>query len=339
MLTVSDPVRLAEPDASAGPSGDAPALKKRKTQMMSPDEEMAADGIRPAPDAETPAAAKPAPQEASPSAPDVAGPAPGAPAEAADETPSTPALPHGPSLPVLADAPSLAGDSPPPPENPDAPGPEAPPEHAGHKANPPTAALIALPDVPLQPASTMPVATPADDPALLPLEQRVRRLEDALAQLQNLRRQATARPDPIRPAGPPGTVPPAAPAGAPTAAPAAAPTSVTRPPGVTGAPAPARPWRRWLLFDIVAEARVIARMFVDPRYSLSWSGRLVPLLLIAAFVTSSLWMPGANLPGGVGYAINKTVDLLIGFVLFKVLSHEARRYRETAPDLPPMLRL
>ena len=65
---------------------------------------------------------------------------------------------------------------------------------------------------------------------------------------------------------------------------------------------------------------------------------VLALLLIVGFVTSSLWVPGATL-AGVGYVINKIADLLIGFVLFKVLGYEARRYRETAPDLPPTLRL
>jgi hypothetical protein len=30
---------------------------------------------------------------------------------------------------------------------------------------------------------------------------------------------------------------------------------------------------------------------------------------------------------------------VLAFVLFKVLGQEARRYRETSPDLPPNLRL
>jgi hypothetical protein len=33
------------------------------------------------------------------------------------------------------------------------------------------------------------------------------------------------------------------------------------------------------------------------------------------------------------------VDLLLLYSMFKILGHEARRYRETAPDLPPSLRL
>jgi hypothetical protein len=41
----------------------------------------------------------------------------------------------------------------------------------------------------------------------------------------------------------------------------------------------------------------------------------------------------------VGGLLNKVIDLVLAFLLFKVLGHEARRYRETAPDLPPTLRL
>jgi hypothetical protein len=69
-----------------------------------------------------------------------------------------------------------------------------------------------------------------------------------------------------------------------------------------------------------------------------WLGRLLPLVLLAAFISSYYWAPLTAL-GGVGWLFNKAVDLLIAFVLFKVLCHEARRYRETAPDLPPNLRL
>jgi hypothetical protein len=93
--------------------------------------------------------------------------------------------------------------------------------------------------------------------------------------------------------------------------------------------------QHWLLFDIIAEARAIVRMFVDPRYRLSWSGRVGSLVLIVLIATSWIWLPFSDkIP-----FLNKIVDLLLAFVLFKVLGHEARRYRETAPDLPPSLRL
>ena len=123
----------------------------------------------------------------------------------------------------------------------------------------------------------------------------------------------------------------------PTPTPTAAPAPLALPVGDTTVAVPKR--RSWLVVDIVAEARAIGRMFVDPRYRLSWWARVMVLVLIAAFVTSALWVPGVALGGGLGYVINKIADLLIGFVLFKVLGHEAQRYRETAPDLPPTLRL
>jgi hypothetical protein len=94
----------------------------------------------------------------------------------------------------------------------------------------------------------------------------------------------------------------------------------------------------WLLVDMLAELRAIFRMFVDPRYHLGWRGRLAPILLIAVILTSSFWVPGTGLTI-VGPLFDKCLNLILAYVLFKILSHEARKYRETAPDLPSSLRL
>jgi hypothetical protein len=188
-----------------------------------------------------------------------------------------------------------------------------------------------------------PFAVPAHEPALLPLEQRVRRLEDAIAQLQDLQGIQTRVAG--RAPGPAPRAQPATPArssaelllnvgkhllGA-AAAPAAppAPQPPPAPPPLSG-----RARGVWLLRDTVAEVRAILRMFVDPRYRMSWAGRIVAVGLVVAFVFSSWWVPGTSIP-----LVNKAVDLVLAFVLFKVLGYEARRYRETAPDLPPTLRL
>jgi hypothetical protein len=98
-----------------------------------------------------------------------------------------------------------------------------------------------------------------------------------------------------------------------------------------------RPHRGWLLFDALAEARAMVRMYFDPRYHLPWSARILPLVLLA-FILLSSWLPFMGIPL-VGGLLNKVLDLILAFFLFKVLGHEARRYRETAPDLPPTLRL
>jgi hypothetical protein len=94
----------------------------------------------------------------------------------------------------------------------------------------------------------------------------------------------------------------------------------------------------WLLVEMLAEVRAIFRMFVDPRYHLGWRGRLAPILLIAVILTSSFWVPGTGLTI-VGPLFDKCLNLVLAYVLFKILSHEARKYRQTAPDLPTSLRL
>jgi len=95
----------------------------------------------------------------------------------------------------------------------------------------------------------------------------------------------------------------------------------------------------WFFFDCIAQARAMVRMFVDPRYHLGWSGRFVPLLLLLAIATSRIWIPGIGfLPDMVAIIVDKVADLVLAFFLFQVLNREARRYRETAPDLPESLR-
>jgi hypothetical protein len=229
---------------------------------------------------------------------------------------------HEPALTGAEEPPA-----PPPPEAAVEPGHEAPPDAP---APPPASDAVRSGEA----ADTKPRWDPGElRQVLTPLEDRVRRLEEALAQLHQ---DPSVPPPSDPPAAPPThaittpmTAIPAAPQPLPTALPAS--PSWTEPPLRSG--------RLWLPFEIWMEARVIVRMMVDPRYQMSWSGRVVPLVLLALFVTSWWWMPLTSLPAGVGYLINKAADLVVCFVLFKVLGHEARRYRLTAPDLPPRMRL
>ena len=95
----------------------------------------------------------------------------------------------------------------------------------------------------------------------------------------------------------------------------------------------------WLLLDALAELRGMYWMFFDPRYHLSWAARLAPLGFVALIFTSYYWTPGTSLPFFVGTVVEKLCDLILAYFLFKLLSYESRRYRETAPDLPHSLRL
>jgi hypothetical protein len=203
----------------------------------------------------------------------------------------------------------------------------------------PTAAGSA-PVARIVPSSTL--LTP--DSMLLPLEQRIRRLEAAIVHLQEQQSMETRVTSGRRDRPP---TPPAAPSSTPGllvnvgkrllgASPE--PARPAAPPSEEGAAKRPKSRRSWLVLETIAKARAVLRMYVDPRYRLSWTGRLAPLVLIFAFVTSCYWIPGTSI-WIFGTLLNKTIDLALAFVLYKVLGHEARRYRQTAPDLPPTLRL
>ena len=80
-------------------------------------------------------------------------------------------------------------------------------------------------------------------------------------------------------------------------------------------------------------------MYVDPRYRKPWHVVTLPPDLLAAILLSYWWVPGSSIPLLIGTTLNKVVDLVLAYVLFRVVDREVRRYRETSPDLPSALRL
>lgn len=177
---------------------------------------------------------------------------------------------------------------------------------------------------PLSPTGETPIP-----PTVLSLEQRVQLLEEAVELLRGRRASAPASPAPtaIRLDLDKSPPKPAAPVA--TAVPASLP-------GL--AHSSTRGSLLWLLWDTWAEVRAIVRMFVDPRYQLPWSARVLPLVILAAILASNIWVPFSSVPF-LGGLLVKLVDLPLAYLLFKWLGHEARRYRQTSPDLPPNLRL
>jgi hypothetical protein len=222
------------------------------------------------------------------------------------------------------------------------------------------AATTELTDAPEGPAREPPREgeAPAAAGTLTALEERVRRLEDAVAGLQDTRpledrvverladrNRAELAKDAT------GIMIEASrhllPA-APVLADRAADGATTPPPAAVPLPPPSpRSMRRpWLLFDLYADVRAAMYMFVDPRYRMSWSGRFLPWVLLFAIGTSWFWIPFISLVYAipalgpfVATVLVKFVDLVLAFVLYKVLSREATRYRETSRDLPASLRL
>jgi len=178
------------------------------------------------------------------------------------------------------------------------------------------------------------------------LEARVRKLEKALAALLDsppaeqkvMERLAVQEPAPaLVMTEAPETNSDPAPAPAPMAAMAPEPPLAAV---AALAPAPAlSPTRRgWFVFECLYDLRNVLRMIGDPRYRMTWLGRLLPFAFLAFFILSDMDSLKAffpwNLVPAVGWLLNKAIVLLFGFVTFKVLLREIRRYRETIPDAP-----
>ena len=216
---------------------------------------------------------------------------------------------------------------------------EAAPPDAPEPAPPP--ALLDLPVAAVLPPVAPLLPAPADGP---PLEARILRLETELAELRTSQGRGPANaafhaaaPDPaaavVRQPGHLWTnlgKRLAAPSG-----PAAAPPPRT---DALASMVPAGVRRGWMVWDELTELRAIYWMYFDPRYRLSWTARMAPVVVLVLILTSGFWLPLSGLIY-VGFVVEKIADLALAYVLFKLLSHESRRYRETAPDLPPSLRL
>lgn len=177
--------------------------------------------------------------------------------------------------------------------------------------------------------------------ALASLQERVGRLEDAVAQLRDTRqleerildqlaervnhRQALAPREPTNviidaarhylPA-----VPALEDQGRKQDAQAATPSTHRRP---------------WFLFDLLGEARTVWRMYFDPRYRLSWPAVVVPVVAVVFMLGSWFWL-GSILV--VGPVLDRVFILALAYIVYKVLSREAQRYRQLIDRGPPTFR-
>jgi hypothetical protein len=83
-----------------------------------------------------------------------------------------------------------------------------------------------------------------------------------------------------------------------------------------------------LLFNILIDARLMLLMFFDKRFTLAWTTHLAVWVIIPAILTSGWWFPAAYFPY-LGTFLDKFFDLLLGFCVYRAVSRDLRRYRET----------
>jgi hypothetical protein len=86
----------------------------------------------------------------------------------------------------------------------------------------------------------------------------------------------------------------------------------------------------WLIFDAIAEARAMFRMYFDRRYRVSWIARMTPLVGCILLVLSWLLISGIWI---IGPIVDKAFDLVLAFVVYKVLHREVQSYRFAIADL------
>jgi hypothetical protein len=94
-------------------------------------------------------------------------------------------------------------------------------------------------------------------------------------------------------------------------------------------PRAARP--PWWLFEAYDDLRSVVRMYFDPLYRrhMTWTAFLTPFVLLACVLLVWFWMPTSIPVLGLGLAfLDKVVDILLAFFAFKILSRELHRYRE-----------
>jgi hypothetical protein len=175
--------------------------------------------------------------------------------------------------------------------------------------------------------------TPAEGPSQLvqqveALQQRVQRLEERVLQLQDttaLEERMAAR------FAAPGAATPSPPLTIAEAGRRLLPRALggrARPAGSAVPP----PGGIWLLTDLYTEIRAMFWMFIDTRYRLSWTCRLVlPVVLFMAFMS---WFLFDGRFVYIGSLIDRLIDLVLIVITYKVLSREALRYRQAVPDFP-----
>jgi hypothetical protein len=84
----------------------------------------------------------------------------------------------------------------------------------------------------------------------------------------------------------------------------------------------------WALFEMLHELNMLFWTLLDRRYHMAWLTRVITILLLVMILTSHWWAPFAGWDNTISHLWDKVIDLVLGLLLFMVLSFETRRYKE-----------
>jgi hypothetical protein len=93
----------------------------------------------------------------------------------------------------------------------------------------------------------------------------------------------------------------------------------------------ATPRRAWWFFEACDDLRSMVRMYSDHRYRrhMTWTAFLTPFVFISCVLLVWFWMPTSwHFVGWALSVLERVVDVLLAFFAYKILSRELIRYRE-----------
>jgi hypothetical protein len=99
----------------------------------------------------------------------------------------------------------------------------------------------------------------------------------------------------------------------------------------------ARPRRAWWLFEAYDDLRSMVRMYRDYRYRrhMTWTAFLTPFVFLACILVIWFFMPTSIPVLGPLLAVGERIlDVLLAFFAYKILSRELIRYREMMAGVP-----
>lgn len=93
----------------------------------------------------------------------------------------------------------------------------------------------------------------------------------------------------------------------------------------------------WVLLDFANDLRAILRLILDPHYRMTWLARaalfgILPFILVSSFV-----VPFTSLPL-VGTLLDKILAIPLAFLAYRILSRELTLYRLAVAELPARYR-
>ncbi|MGF1578466.1 MAG: hypothetical protein ACFCD0_03800 [Gemmataceae bacterium] len=92
----------------------------------------------------------------------------------------------------------------------------------------------------------------------------------------------------------------------------------------------------WFVGEVWQELGTILRMFTDVRYHIGWFARMATMVLVPLMLLADYWMLFQTIPI-VGPLVRNAAIMILAYFLYKILSREARRYsrekaRQTTED-------